>query len=290
MTENLASTPIDAVQAQDLGRLFEEFSQATARLQAAHDALLDEVAGLKRRLAATHRRLERKKRLEALGRVAAGVAHEFRNPLGGIRLTVDALLADAPAERARQRLDHVERAVAQLDRIVEDLLSFARSPRLDKTHTRIADLVGDAVETTLSRLDSGSRPILREGPPDLAVAVDRHAMTQVLANLLLNAHQVMGTAAGRVGIFWGPLDGDSIWIEVTDDGPGIAAGEEEQVFELFHSRRQGGTGLGLAIVRERVEAHDGEVAVVTDPWGPAVPWPGACFRILLPARDARKEE
>lgn len=286
----LPAHAIPSIAPDELSRLFAEVGRATAQLQAAHDALLAEVASLKGELAETHRRLERKKRLEALGRVAAGVAHEFRNPLGGIRLTVDALLAGTPSAETRSRLAHVQSAVGHLDRIVQDLLTFTRARSLDRSPVEVAELVRHSLALTFSAADSALRTIIAEGPPELALHADRHALTQVLSNLLLNAHQALGPRPGRIGVWWGNRGPDRVWLEVADDGPGIPAGEEEQVFELFHSRREGGTGLGLAIAHERIEAHDGEIAVVHDAWGTPEPWPGARFRILLPVLDPRKAE
>ena len=131
---------------EELPQLFEQFSQVTAKLTASHEVLLDQVGSLKTELAAKNLRLERKKRLEALGRVAAGVAHEFRNPLGGIRLTVDALIGAGLGEDAEKRLLHIQRAVFHLDHIVRDLLTFTRSDPLSLGDVNIREIVEQSVE------------------------------------------------------------------------------------------------------------------------------------------------
>ena len=252
---------------------------ATRSLQTAHDALLDQVHSLKEELAAKNRRLERKKRLEALGRVAAGVAHEFRNPLGGIRLTVDALLGDQPTERAQKRLEHVQRATTHLDRIVQDLLTFTRSAPLERHPVPVPELLEAVLEIAFpAGLD---RELVTRGDDDVHCVVDRHAFSQVLVNLLTNARQAIGERDGRLYLQWGVRD-DRVWFEVADDGDGIAPEDEESIYHPFHSKREGGTGLGLAIVHDRVEAHDGEISVVSDTWGDSLGWKGACFRVALP--------
>ena len=285
--QNPFRMPLSAEEMQDLPRLFEEFSRTTANLVATHGALCAEVESLKQELADKSRRLERKKRLEALGRVAAGMAHEFRNPLGGIRLTVDALLEAQPHPRARERLEHVRRAVEHLNHIVEDLLTFTLQGVVDRIPIPCRDLVEHSLAMAFGERSWQAQGIRVQGDPELEVAVDRHGFTQVLVNLLLNASQALAdgtgpeTPADRLGVWWGERDG-RVWIEVADDGPGIPAGEEEKIFHPFYSLRDGGTGLGLAIVHSRVEAHEGEIAVVDEAWGGCPGFSGARFRIQLP--------
>ena len=278
--------PPEAIPASELAQLFEEFSRATERLQSAHDSLLAEVNALKGELAAKNRLLERKKRLEALGRVAAGVAHEFRNPLGGMRLTIDALIEDATGQRAPRRLEHIRRAITHLDRIVGDLLTFARSDELVPDLVAARELVAQAAEMALGE----GRSLTTGGPAELRLRVDQRAFTQVLVNLLLNADQAVGGGAGRIGVWWGLTPRGHPWLEVADDGPGIPEGAEERIFELFHSEREGGTGLGLAIVNDRVTAHEGEISVVHDAWGEGADWSGARFRIVLPVSAETERE
>ncbi|MEE8142784.1 MAG: ATP-binding protein [Planctomycetota bacterium] len=255
----------------------------TANLVVSHETLLLQVRSLEQELAAKNRRLERKKRLEALGRVAAGVAHEFRNPLGGIRLTVDTLLRDEPGLRAEERLHHIQKAVAHLNLIVEELLTFTRADSLKLVPIDVRELVEGAVELAFGQGNGA----LMEGPAT-TLHGDHHALSQVLVNLLTNARQALGEGEGRIGVWWGTREG-SPWIEVADEGPGIPPGEEEKVFHPFHSLREGGTGLGLSIVLSRVEAHEGEVAVVSDVWGGGGDWSGARFRMVFPMSPTEEE-
>ncbi|MHC4936082.1 MAG: sensor histidine kinase [Planctomycetota bacterium] len=275
----------------ELRRLLEEYKGVTARLVASHDTLRAQLDGVRRELAEKNRELERKKRLEALGRVAAGVAHEFRNPLGGIRLTIDTLRRDLDGDRSHGRLDRIARAVGHLDHIVEDLMTFTRDPVLERSSIGIPTLIDDAIEIAFTGLDGVVPVIDRAGEAELEVFVDRHAFTQVLVNLIDNARRVMEQCGAldeegpHIAIAWGRTAGliDPVtWIEVADRGPGIPEGEEERIFHPFHSLRESGTGLGLAIVHGRIEAHGGEIAVVSDRRAPQAGYEGARFRIELP--------
>lgn len=272
--------------AEELPLLFEEFSRATADLVAAHDSLLEEVDSLKQELAVKNRRLERKKRLEEIGRVAAGVAHEFRNPLGGVRLRADRLMQDATDDATRGRITEIQGAVQHLDRIVEDLLTYTRNEQLSLLPQPLRPLVDHALQLAFPDPEDCPSRLVCDGPGHLEAAVDAVTFTQVLVNLVVNAAQAAlghnDAEAAELGIWWG-ADDATVWIEVADNGPGIPAGEEERIFHPFHTLRVGGTGLGLAIVHSRVEAHEGEVAVVQDARGGGAEWGGARFRITLPA-------
>ena len=128
LTDTRASAPIDA---NDFADLMQSFNDVTSRLEATHASLRDEVASLKVELDETHRRLRRSRQLAALGEMAAGIAHEIRNPLGAIALNLEVLtedLADRPGEL--ELCGRVSRAVSRLDLIVGDVLSFARDTRV----------------------------------------------------------------------------------------------------------------------------------------------------------------
>jgi len=316
MADSARSTALapPLAEGEELRRLLEEYKGVTARLVSSHDTLRSQLEEVRVELAAKNRELERRKRLEALGRVAAGVAHEFRNPLGGIRLTIDALRRERGGERARdtsdlaagpddpaadrsgtaleraerrERLDRIARAVDHLGRIVADLLTFTRDHPLEVRPIAAGELVDAAAEIAFSGVPSALPAIDRAGDPALEIPCDRHALVQVLVNLFDNARRAMeGSGAlelpgPHLAIAWGRI-GRRTWIEVADRGPGIPRGEEERIFHPFHSLREGGTGLGLAIVHSRIEAHGGEIAVVEEGRGAQAGFAGARFRIELP--------
>jgi two-component system sensor histidine kinase PilS (NtrC family) len=166
-------------------------------------------------------------------------------------------------------------------------MSFTRDAPLERRAHAIAELVDAAAELAFGAVADGRPLVDRAGDPALRIAVDRHAFLTVLANLLDNARRALASTGAlalpgpHIAIAWGRAAG-RVWIEVVDRGPGIPAGEEERIFHPFHSSREGGTGLGLAIVHSRIEAHGGEIAVVTDRRAPQPGFDGARFRIELP--------
>ncbi len=285
----------------DFQRLLAAYQQATERLKDSHDRLMDEVSRLRGELAAKHQQLERRKRLAALGEMAAGVAHEIRNPLGSIQLYADLLgrgLADRPdqAELAAR----IGAAVRGLDAIVSDMLTFTRVIEADRQPTALADLVAQAAADAAPRLQSAGVLLRTDSiDPDLKVEVDARLFRRVLLNLMLNAADAMNDrpglepraeALGHRETQGGPqrvltvaaeaLDGRddaARWrISVADTGPGIAPDVLDKMFHPFFTTKHHGTGLGLAIVHHIIEAHGGTIAAANRPQG------GAVFTITLP--------
>ncbi|NOY45096.1 MAG: PAS domain-containing protein [Deltaproteobacteria bacterium] len=221
------------------------------------------------------RTLERMDRLASLGRLAAGVAHEVRNPLTGVALLLDDLhdrLPDpADREALRQALGEIER----LEGIVQELLEYARVDTAPKRECRIGEIVEGSlflVEKTARR--QGIRVVRREEVGDARVLAAPEKLKQAVLNLLLNAVQAMPDGGElRVTV---AAEGDRVAVEVADTGVGIPPGDQERIFEPFFSLRPGGSGLGLSITHTIVEDHGGTVEVSSSPGE------GSVFRLLLP--------
>jgi PAS domain S-box-containing protein len=224
--------------------------------------------------------------MQAMGSLVAGVAHEVRNPLFSISAAVDALEAEMG-----QRPEFAEYAallrsqVGRLSQLMRDLLDFGKPAVLRRSPTSLADLWRRAGRACAALARERKVRVEEHLAPELPpVDVDAARVEQAFENLLANAvqHAPAGSAV-RVRADIDPdLPEPTLRCTVEDDGPGLPAGCETQIFEPFFTRRKGGTGLGLSIVQRVVEAHGGRVSAENREGG------GARFRVLIPVDAPRK--
>lgn len=279
----------------DLAELIGAFNEVTARLQGTHEQLHAQVACLSAELRSANEQLERSRRLAALGEMAAGIAHEVRNPLGSIRLyarMLDEDLEDRPAER--ETVGKIDRAAKGLAGIVEDMLMFAREFKIRREPTSPAGLFNAAVEACREDLVPGLESVGIVRAPgtdesDVLLDADRGLVIRALVNVVRNAIEAMvesGCRHRRITLGHRCAAGEpSVCIlTVADSGPGVPAEVIPRMFNPFFTTRQTGTGLGLAIVHRIVEAHGGRVSVRNMSEG------GACVELRLPAVIADRNE
>ncbi len=217
-------------------------------------------------------------RLVGVGRLAASVAHEIRNPLASLSGALQLIAEDRPSRLATLALAEAER----LNRLVENFLSSASPPPLSLARVDLQEVARLVAESF--RADPryrGKVDIDVVGGP-LAVRVDPDRMRQVLWNLVLNGAQAM-PRGGTVRVAVTPTTGEPPQAEVTiaDTGEGVAVGDRHRMFDPFFTTRSGGSGLGLAVVDQIVRAHGGEIQASWPPSG------GTTFRILLPMEGPR---
>lgn len=280
MTMALTTSQIDARQRiEELGRIIMAYSAVTEKLEQSHDRLEQNVASLRAELSEKNRLLERRNRLAALGEMAAGMAHEIRNPLGGIQLYASMLsadLADRPA--ALQVVRKISQGVNRLEGLVSQVLQFTREIRVNIATMDLAQTVNQAVEYAALRL--GKRQIACQclGPTAMQIQADSNMLEQAILNVLLNAADA-APVEGRVTIeYRGPSDEQEarqFVLSVEDTGPGVPAEMMDKIFNPFFTTKDDGTGLGLAIVHRIVEAHDGTIVVKN------IPGSGARFEIRI---------
>ena len=212
-------------------------------------------------------------------------SHELRNPLAVIRTNLEVTLADpdADAEDLRHTAEIVERSSERMTRLVDDLLVYARkgSLSLQRDPVDVALLVNEAAEEFTAPATAAGVNLVHHAPNGLWVSGDRLALRQALGNLLANAIR-HAPASSTVRLRAG-LDGPWVWMAVEDQGPGIAAEDQDRVFQRFWrgdptaGREEGRSGLGLTIVRQIAEAHGGEVKLASQVDH------GAAFALWLPA-------
>ncbi|MBI4229633.1 MAG: sensor histidine kinase [Planctomycetes bacterium] len=218
--------------------------------------------------------LRRRDRLAELGEMAAGVAHEIRNPLGGISLYAGLLVRRLEEGDTRRLAEKIQEGVRQLETVVHDMLVYTRDARPACAPCDLAVLVREAAPS-----GEGPLRVEVEGAHSAVVAAaDAGLVRRALDNLVRNACEAMegrGTLTLRLA-----EEPSRVRIEVADTGPGVPVEDRERIFNPFFTRKVRGTGLGLAIVHRIVDAHGGAVRVGSSPCG------GACFTIVLP-REAR---
>ena len=215
------------------------------------------------------RRLERevrmRDRMAALGRMAAGIAHEIRNPLASIAGSVKVLADVSPLNEDQKTLvDIVNRESERLNTIISDFLTYSREKQYQLAPTDLVPLLDDTLTLLENRADikeAGQLRIARQFATEKAIVnADGDRLKQVFWNICDNAVRAMG----RSGTLTVSLRADEFgnWlVSFADTGKGLAHNEVEKIFEPFQSNFSGGTGLGLAIVYQIVQAHDGRVGV-----------------------------
>lgn len=273
-----------AVSEPDLATIIDRYNDVTERLKRSHELLGREVARLGQELAEKNKELARRERLAALGEMAAGVAHEIRNPLGGIGLYASLLerdLQDRPEQSDLARRIGV--GVENLAGIVNDILAFAGGAEPNRRSVRLAEIIDSALTQAAPQADLLDAEIdvdLRL--TQIQLYCDAGQIERALVNLIRNALD----AAGKGGRVWirageGRYDDPTSAIVIEDNGPGIPPEQLQRVFHPFFTTKGTGTGLGLAIVHRIAESHGGSVVAGNRKGG------GAAFVLFVP--KARRE-
>ena len=276
-----------ATRIEELGKIILAYSEVTERLQQSQDQLQRQVAHLRGELSEKNKLLERKNRLAALGEMAAGMAHEIRNPLGGIQLYASLLgkdVSDRPA--SLQLVNKISGGVKRLEALVSQVLQFAREIHASVGPADLAEIVEQTLDLTVQQRTVAGVSCQTSGPRPMPVRVDGMLIGQCLLNLVLNAVESMaqaprdaGSAERRLSVRFGPppigSDAKQFHLTVCDSGPGIPSGVLDRIFNPFFTTKDTGTGLGLAIVHRVVEAHEGSITASNTEGG------GAKFEIRI---------
>jgi PAS domain S-box-containing protein len=226
------------------------------------------------------RQMVRAEQMAAIGQVAAGVAHELRNPLTSIKGLVQVNLREADARGfPAEDLRVIEHEVRRMERTLQTFLDFARPPRLERRRLDPAEVV-DRVFTLVGGRARKQQVALRFSRPEIPSWVDgdQDQLQQLLLNLVLNALDAMPHGGAVEVELRAPRDGFAE-VFVRDTGPGIAPHILPKVFETFVSSKETGVGLGLPVSRRIAEDHGGSLTAYN------LPVVGACFALRLPASD-----
>lgn len=239
-------------------------------------ALLRERRRHESRLLVLHKELIEKERLAAVGEVAAGVAHEIRNPLMGISGSLSVMQRDLGEHNPRQEImEEIQRQLNRISRMVDDLLSYARPFEPRPLWVHLHRLLQQVVQSAQRLPTLPEVKIVLDLDPSVSkIYADPTALEQVLSNLILNALQAI-PKGGTVEVRTRRLDTE-IGLWVRDDGCGIEAENQQKIFEPFFTTRARGTGLGLSLVRRAVTRQGGWIRV------DSTPGEGSTFEVRLP--------
>ena len=255
------------------------------------------IAPLRAQLVQSRAIIERQEKLASLGTLAAGVAHEIRNPLTAINVRLHSLKRTlVPGSSEHEDATVIDQEIQRLDRIVRDVLHFARpaEPRpvtitAGSLFSRVRGLLDSQLEKASIRLNLASSPPGTSGSP-LRIRVDPQQIEQVLINLIQNAAESIGrdgTITLRARSTLMPLAGHAtpvVILEVIDTGKGIPLKVQERLFDPFFTTKEAGTGLGLSIAARIVEKHGGAIQYQTEVDR------GTTFGIVLPRVEKNEDE
>lgn len=230
----------------------------------------------------TEAQLVRSEKLAALGQLAAGIAHEIRNPLTSINILIHSLRERLPSENSQQEdLKVIEEEIHRMNEIVNQFLRFAKpaSPLLEKTD--VLSIVEETLQLLRPHIEKQRIVVEKEFQALPMIQMDPEQMKQAMLNLLLNAIQAMPEGGELTLRGQNSKEGQWIHLSIEDSGMGISPEDIDKLFDPFFSTKEGGIGLGLSITHRIIDQHHGKIEVESDPGH------GTLFTVWLPIHYER---
>jgi len=255
----------------EIGDLARSFNEMSAQLLRA-----------RRQMEEANKRMVQAEKLASIGRMAATIAHEIRNPLTSVKLNIQRVfLTEALNETEREHLQIAQEGTGHIERFIKDLLNFTRASELNLNLFSMEQIVEESIKLVRDACPDKTIVLERDFEPNLPeVLADGDKLRQVLSNVLRNAYEAVGPeGVVRVQLAGTEADGRPfIRVVVSDDGPGFPDKDAEMIFEPFFTTKSSGVGLGLAIARKVLEQHGGSIRAA------AGTGRGAVFEIFLPVK------
>jgi signal transduction histidine kinase len=231
-------------------------------------------------------KLHQVEKAAVVGRLAAAIAHEIRNPLNYINLTLDHLRSSYAPKDAAQRetferlADQLKSEVQRINRHITDFLKYSRPSALELEPLDLREQAEDALRVIAGRAaERGVETVLKQEGQLPPVVADKDSLRSVFTNLLINSLEAIDGVGGIVEIKLTSETNGTARVEVTDTGKGIAPEDIAKLFEPYYSTKDTGTGLGLAIVKKAIDDHGGSISVSSKQGS------GTTFVIILPVKQ-----
>ncbi|MFH1685889.1 MAG: ATP-binding protein [bacterium] len=243
-------------------------------------ALIDRELRARKRAQDARLQLERSQRLSLVGQIAAGMAHEIKNPLASIKGAVEILGNESTSDDDKDEFRGIVfKEIQRVNRSVTDFLEFARPSESKFRTIKLSEVVGNSIRQLDRQARNEGITISSQLEDHIAVSADEEKIHQVLLNLLLNAVQASsGGSRILVKLEKDAAAGHAV-LTIEDGGSGLDEGDSDRIFEPFFSTKSTGTGLGLAIAKGIVVKHGGSVSLQNGPRG------GAVATVRLPLKD-----
>ena len=254
--------------ADEIADLAEKFNEMTSKLLKS-----------KREVEEANKKLIQAEKLASIGRISTGIAHEIRNPLTSVKLNIQKVLSSPNIkEDEKEHLEIAQEGINQIDKIVKDILDFARVTRLNLDEFFLPNIIDESIKLVLNELKGKEITIEKKFEPDLpTVVVDADKLRQVFINLLVNSIEAIDNK-GKIRITASSKDKEFIKIRISDNGCGIPSEILPEIFEPFFTTKSSGTGLGLANAKKIIEQHNGTIDVISKKGK------GTTFEIIIPRR------
>lgn len=260
----------DADRTDEVGQLARQFNEMTAELEKTREL---------------ETQLQESERSAVVGRLASAIAHEIRNPLNYINLTLDHLRAKFPPTEEKQRGDfekltaQLKSEVGRINRQISDFLRYSRPAKLNLQPLEAKTIVEDSLRIVEPQAAEQNIEInFEENGSTPKIVGDAEVLRSVFSNLFINAVQAMEKNGGSLNVSIKPEKKFAV-VEIADTGEGIPPENLDKIFEPYFSTKETGTGLGLAIVKKIVDEHQGTIAVESNPAQ------GTKFTVKLPTKN-----
>jgi two-component system sensor histidine kinase AtoS len=227
-----------------------------------------------------------------IGEMAAGLAHEIKNPLAGIKASIETLKSDLTlAEEDREILTKVIDEIKRIETLMRSMLSYARPPKPQFDLLEIGKVLDRAITnahyaikgTAFQSVSRNNIEFVKDYEGNLPlILADPAQLQQVFLNLMLNAVETMPDGGTVKVKTFHDIGIDAVQVEISDTGPGLGEEIIDKIFTPFYTTKPRGTGLGLAICKSLVEQHGGTMRAGNDPEG------GARFTVTLPVEQERE--